>query len=427
MLTVDDPELSELEDYFLPVDMLAHAIDTPVPATIILVSGDRDFAYAVSTLRLRRYRVVVISARETPVHPSLKAHASVFLDWHTDVLLAKIVDENRHFHLWSNDEARPLATSFPSRRYPMSPSPSSFGRNRFGPGHTKFDTMDHLPHDTGVSCGSLGNATTPERISKELNNAVYNNRSFFPSDTLVDEAQSPTLTLRASSRTGSAPAVMYSSSDFLPPSTILGSNHDFDSGNVSVPATLPSGPQTQSNAPAYFLPSPPIKGAQDLTSGNVGHPSTLLPNPSTPFSVQYPRQPLPPAAVPINTSDTLASPSSEDVKPASLIPPSPAVSIDSSKERRTATLQSSKSIPPGFEPLVQRLEIYRSQGVLRPFRSKVAVELTTQANGVYRRVGAERFGQYVDMAVKAGIVELGGREGGAWIALRPEWYCAQPT
>lgn len=48
------------------VDMLAFAIDNPAPgkqesyakklvATICLISGDRDFVYALSTLRNRKY------------------------------------------------------------------------------------------------------------------------------------------------------------------------------------------------------------------------------------------------------------------------------------------------------------------------------------------------------------------------------------
>jgi hypothetical protein len=65
--------------------------------------------------------------------------------------------------------------------------------------------------------------------------------------------------------------------------------------------------------------------------------------------------------------------------------------------------------------------------VARPFRSNIATELAGQSNGVYRRVGAERFRQYADMAVRAGIAELGGKEGDAWIALRPDWYGAKLT
>ena len=398
------------------MDMLAHAIDTPPPASIILVSGDRDFAYAVSTLRLRRYRVVVISAGEVPVHPSLKAHASVFLDWHADVLLAKIVDESRHFHLRSTgDEARSLATSSPSRRYPRSTSPFSVGQ-RF---------MDHIQHDTHMPRGS---GAALERGLQESNTAASSNRSLSPNDSRVVEAQSPTPTLRAPSRTESAPATVCSSSEILPQSRVFttsSTRHDFND-NKSTPATLPIGPQAPSKASTYFLPSPQIKSAQELKSGNmiIDHLSTLLPD-STSFSVQYPHQPLPPG-VPISTSNASVSPYFENVKPASPVA-SVMSTVDSSKERPTATVRPSKSIPPGFEPLVQRLEIYRSQGVLRPYRSNMAVELATHANEVYRRVGAKRFGQYANMAVKAGIVELGGREGGAWIALRPEWYYPKPS
>ena len=64
--------------------MLTYAIDTPAPATIILISGDRDFVYAVSVLRFRRYHVVVIAPGSA--HATLKSRASEILDWDHDVL-----------------------------------------------------------------------------------------------------------------------------------------------------------------------------------------------------------------------------------------------------------------------------------------------------------------------------------------------------
>lgn len=64
--------------------MLTYAIDTPAPATLILISGDRDFVYAVSILRFRRYHVVVIAP--SSAHTSLKQCASELLDWDHDVL-----------------------------------------------------------------------------------------------------------------------------------------------------------------------------------------------------------------------------------------------------------------------------------------------------------------------------------------------------
>ncbi|RDB24304.1 hypothetical protein Hypma_008807 [Hypsizygus marmoreus] len=68
----------------LIVDMIAFAIDNPAPATIVLISGDRDYAYAVSILRLRKYRVVVICPANS--HASLMAQASVHVDWNAEVL-----------------------------------------------------------------------------------------------------------------------------------------------------------------------------------------------------------------------------------------------------------------------------------------------------------------------------------------------------
>lgn len=58
---------------------MAHAIDNPAPWTFVLISGDRDFAYAISVLRLRRYQIVLFSP--PTAHISLKSQATTCLDW----------------------------------------------------------------------------------------------------------------------------------------------------------------------------------------------------------------------------------------------------------------------------------------------------------------------------------------------------------
>ncbi|KAJ7686599.1 NYN domain-containing protein, partial [Mycena olivaceomarginata] len=73
-------------DQMIMVDMLAYATDHPAPATLILISGDRDFAYAVSVLRLRGYEVVVVSLPLPGAHISLKSQASMWLDWNLEIL-----------------------------------------------------------------------------------------------------------------------------------------------------------------------------------------------------------------------------------------------------------------------------------------------------------------------------------------------------
>lgn len=58
--------------------MLAFAVDNSPPATVILISGDRDYAYAMSTLRLRNYTVILITPNTTAC---LEAQASAVVDW----------------------------------------------------------------------------------------------------------------------------------------------------------------------------------------------------------------------------------------------------------------------------------------------------------------------------------------------------------
>ena len=64
---------------------MAFIKDNPPPATVILISGDRDFAHLLSTVRWRKYNVVLIS-NSPMTHESLTVQASVVYDWESDVL-----------------------------------------------------------------------------------------------------------------------------------------------------------------------------------------------------------------------------------------------------------------------------------------------------------------------------------------------------
>ncbi|KAK1235677.1 hypothetical protein PQX77_001086 [Marasmius sp. AFHP31] len=69
-------------DQMMIVDMLTFAIDNEGDgSTIVLISGDRDFAYPVSILRFRMCQVIVISPTLPGAHLSLRSQASTFLDW----------------------------------------------------------------------------------------------------------------------------------------------------------------------------------------------------------------------------------------------------------------------------------------------------------------------------------------------------------
>lgn len=74
----------DVVDKMLLVDMLAFAMDNPAPAVIMLISGDRDFVYAVSVLRHRKYDVVLVIPPQG-AHITLRSQATVALDWRFDI------------------------------------------------------------------------------------------------------------------------------------------------------------------------------------------------------------------------------------------------------------------------------------------------------------------------------------------------------
>ncbi|KZP20005.1 hypothetical protein FIBSPDRAFT_1045100 [Athelia psychrophila] len=70
----------------IAVDMFAFAMRIPHPATLIVISDAQILGYAVSILRLRMYRIIVVGSAEGGCG-SLKQRASEFMDW--DVLVGQ--------------------------------------------------------------------------------------------------------------------------------------------------------------------------------------------------------------------------------------------------------------------------------------------------------------------------------------------------
>lgn len=56
-----------------------------MPATVVLIAGDRDYSYLISTLRLRGHDIVLIFPPNA-TNPRLKDLASAVLDWRLDVV-----------------------------------------------------------------------------------------------------------------------------------------------------------------------------------------------------------------------------------------------------------------------------------------------------------------------------------------------------
>lgn len=70
--------VKDASDKKILVDMLFWAVDNPAPANYLLISGDRDFSYALHQLRMRRYNILLAKPQQASV-PLIAAAKSVWL------------------------------------------------------------------------------------------------------------------------------------------------------------------------------------------------------------------------------------------------------------------------------------------------------------------------------------------------------------
>lgn len=78
---IDTPHKGEkdIADKVMITDMLAFAVENRPPATVILITGDSDFARAAYILRTKLYRVVLVTPRRLSV--PIRIQASDVIDW----------------------------------------------------------------------------------------------------------------------------------------------------------------------------------------------------------------------------------------------------------------------------------------------------------------------------------------------------------
>jgi hypothetical protein len=351
-----------------PVDMLGHAIDNPAPTTIVLISGDRDFAYAISVLRLRRYQVVLITLSNA--HLSLTSQASVCHNWSSDI----------------------LGVPHPS-------SPSTAGKeaktcSRSPPGVRGLTSAINPPTSPlGFKSRNIPNSHEMNDVD-DLTNYVHDKRQGNSEQYTEDDFHRGPSTAHFISSEPSTP--YFRGVHQLPPPSVM-STPTVELEAEAVPDAGSKTPVATPRTPSRILenPSHPPMNPEILTPAPPSLGDAKLIAPIRPELPSF----LRPASIP----STVAA-----VVPVAV--PSPGWQV--------------KVVPPQFRILVNILDFHRLTGFPRPFRSGIAVELAQKDNMVYRKAGVEKFGQYVALAEKEGIVALGGKEAGAWIGLRPEWYGA---
>ncbi|KIM80867.1 hypothetical protein PILCRDRAFT_822164 [Piloderma croceum F 1598] len=511
----------DVADKMIIADMLAYAIDNQAPATIVLISGDRDFAYAVSILRLRNYRVVIIAP--PIIHASLKSQASILVDWKCDIL-AKIKADAE----WTKTPS----SCMNEHNFPQSSSRSALDQNITSTSspYSLAASMMPRPANLTVDVDPVGQSAllTVKRDSDDSRDGLRNS-------TWVHKISQ----CHAGSSTASVPDTKLQSSAHA--ATKYGSFSSTDCppfqtpafGKTTVPLTAgcPDGVMSPlntpvselTNAPGQLIPIPrPFEqthvvsdrtslstvnpkqeyGTSSPVFSNLGHHAStpehhgsrmdrhLVSTSNVLTSIPYAKPfhsgaskltvsgvalPSFSAKIPTagrnftespdiafgsncntaylqSTSSAMSSSFNDSslvtsltvetcpgiIKPphltnnvqnqGSISPTSVSASTrnpDANREimaddcGKTATVFPSKNVTQEFRILVEQLELQQKRGVSHPLRSVIAEDIMKQDRLTYERTGVHTFRQYIDLALKAGIVIVGAAEGGDWISLHP--------
>ena len=399
--------------------MLAHAIDNPAPSTIVLISGDRDFAYALSILRLRRYHVVLITLSNA--HPSLRAQTSLCFDWVSDIL--EPVDETLPQQLTPPRRGKAslppgherLYSDSKGHNYSRYPSQESYDEKSasnvefvdyFGEETRRKENPRTSPKHETTAASTLAPDTlrngpeSPARVMHSPIASSYHTCMEIPLTVPDSDSNSPRETLIPNMSIGNMSPTFY-------PRTLRGSTSlpNLVQHEVASVTTEPVSFDSSMQIPS--ADSPNLRGSLiNVKAQSLSPPAhsgiSLSPNVITPVSASVPSIILPSTA----SNDTVSAATPNPVKAAAPLPPT-----------------SFPTAPDKFKILIQCLKSHRSKGSLKPLRSKVAPEIA--CNGTtYRQAGVLKFGQYVALAEKAGIVEMGGSESTAWIGLKAPWHNA---
>jgi hypothetical protein len=83
--------------------------------------------------------------------------------------------------------------------------------------------------------------------------------------------------------------------------------------------------------------------------------------------------------------------------------------------------------PLRFLPLINQLLLARSNGIEKASSSAIAIALLQYDKDICKHAGVNHFGDYASLAERASLIEMGGWEGQAWIALHPRWFKEDTT
>ncbi|KAE9384215.1 hypothetical protein BT96DRAFT_982351 [Gymnopus androsaceus JB14] len=471
-------------DQMIIADMLSFAMDNPTNpsnTTIFLISGDRDFAYALSVLRLRRYNVVVMAP--SVVHPSLRAQASRFFEWSISILGVNGRDDNPS----QSARSRPctcgdvISPSLSTTTSSLSSSGSRSSNNSKddskllrspSKSHVSAPSPAVMP-SSAVPAGpppSTSSSSSLSRVPKtESSPPGYSSITAHPSSSTLQPSptSSPqsviiltndTKLLAPTPVSPSAPKPRAPLPSFPRPSSAGPSFPEANSLLVSpqTSAAVALEEKAPGNVPKVLSPHPPdpslLSSAPSSTYAQAGHPAGKG---STPIGATVDNNAvglsggvvLSPTSQVSSSWVSFLSRVTEQFEPASLgdksvmkasdsvnnpsttasTLPKPVLPVSKPPPPPVAPLSPPKVIPQFFLPLLQHLEKLRLKGTLDVDRSTVPNALMKVDKEMYQRAGCIKFKDFTVKAEGMGLVQLGGkhsrsREAAMWIRLHPDLH-----
>ena len=410
--------------------MLAHAIDNEAPSTIVLISGDRDFAYALSILRFRRYRIVLITLPNA--HQSLRAQASISFDWVSEIL----------------EPVDPTLSNQPSE--PTSPRR---GKTSSSPAHDRFysGSMGHNP----------SSSLFQESYNEKSTNSVEFTNNFQDKTRSTENSQTPSKRdvkhdslppYLERQLAGSSSSITLNNGPDAPARAVhspVASCHTYANVSTQTPlAAIPCQCGSESNfasrttqtqtrllqalqesrlveTPCHLdVPSenPPLIRESSPLSHQQGSPSPINATrclSSVDQMAVDDNHPDSPQSPPEKVTAKVTAPTLPLIPPSSTLSSATVSAIAQISANRRQT--PSNAVPDKFKILIRCLKSLRSKGNLSPLLCKISTEIA-QNGTTYQLAGVSTFDEYAMLAEKAGIVELGGSDSNAWIALKAPWF-----
>jgi hypothetical protein len=406
--------------------MIAYAIDNPPPATIVLITAVQGYSYAVSILRLRRYRVVVIAPPGTTM-----TQASVQLDWNSEVLHAPL------------EELNPTNRSKPAscQRADSTPYSPSTSRTQYMADaddmvdNDMYGTYDkHRRGSTSYSTPVNG-IGDPFKFSSQRYSEPPLGRQTPAAYPPTQAKTSPPATFQSAKSIPPSPPIAYKTPE---PVFVTEGHGLFESSTrtPNLPKRFPySEPESRTGSKQ---PSFPNISPTESSSSSIFQPPSISPSaaskayepaktpppiPPVPKSASDTSMPTVASAPPVTPQVPLSKPVLGTSAPASSSVPKGTLGPTSQTTEQTnqGSSNNTQPQPTYFVKLAERLQA-RRQALGQPYipRTDIGSELAKHKS-VYAQAGVSTFAAFINLAHTAGVVDVGGSGNDQWVSLRPKW------